>query len=294
MIGNSNERKRVEAKLLNLKEMTGDSVEIGYTFIPSEYFSRFEDALMEKTSITSLDVSEVRSDNVQNLEEWTKLIIRVVIAHRGIKRLIMDRCDLGDGGAVDIKQLLLAKTTLESLSIEGNGFTAIGASLLAEGLKKNGYLLELRVGTNFWGGFDPIANSLDVNQTLEQLHLTLVNLKDEGIIYLAQCLSKNTQLTTLNLGRNWATVRSMKPLRTLIVAHPRLVHLELLDMPLGDEAICVISSFLNEMDLHSLNLTCCHITDIGARALSKALVGNRSIKSLNLWDNPFGDIGKTF
>lgn len=117
----------------------------------------------------------------------------------------------GTGAGIKaLRELLLRNKTLHDLDLSANSLKTIGALEFAPALKLPNILLDLNLGQNEIGneGVIAIANSL-IEDGMEHGHCYLARLSldyslmtDEGAIYLARSLERNTKLMHLNLSHN--------------------------------------------------------------------------------------------
>jgi Ran GTPase-activating protein (RanGAP) involved in mRNA processing and transport len=127
----------------------------------------------------------------------------------------LDRKELTDQDMeMVVKELIIDKRCTE-LSLNSNNITQRGASILADGLRKNNTLISLKLNGNQMSdkGVFAIAKALETaNKTLETLDLGSNDITDQGAIYLAEMLKTNTALTNLDLSINRIGERGVRHL----------------------------------------------------------------------------------
>eukprot|EP00943_MAST-04B_sp_MAST-4B-sp1_P006981 g6981.t1 len=135
-----------------------------------------------------------------------------------------------------------------------------------------------------------IAPILKVNTVLRTLLLYNGDIRDKGVMAIAEALSQSriSVLQTLGLGQNGIGVRGAKALAACLEQkHVSLTALYLENNDkVGDEGLMAISSALEtNVRLEKLIMSKASITDRGVLQLSKALRENDTLNTLHLNDN---------
>ncbi|XP_062821192.1 leucine-rich repeat-containing protein 71 isoform X4 [Anolis carolinensis] len=138
-----------------------------------------------------------------------------------------------------------------------------------------------------------LAKCLPALSHLQTLRLWKVGLTDLTFSMLLSIFPTCTTLKTLVLEGNPLPERSFYK---LISEETNLVHLSLRNNDIDDEAAYLIGQALSSLKssnktLASINLSCNHITDVGATHIANGLRLNRSLLSLSLAHNRIGDEG---
>ena len=159
-----------------------------------------------------------------------------------------------------------------------------------QGLRRNTTLRELSVPfTPSLVHMSTLSASLTVNNTLQVLELRHY-LDDHAMELLSAALRVNKSVHRLALG---CTDTGAQYLATMLTANTTLQTLELSFSLISDTGILHLSEALK----HNNSLTDLelryneHITNTGAVALSKMLLVNKSLKSLDLWGTSVGEEG---
>jgi Ran GTPase-activating protein (RanGAP) involved in mRNA processing and transport len=118
-----------------------------------------------------------------------------------IKRLILADAFLGDEGCILIANCLKTNQFLTYLDIRGNSIRCDGAIALGQMLKVNNKLEHLNLEWNCVGiwesGIRALADGLSMNSTLTTLDLRNNKIGPHGAQALALCLKHNTTLRKL-------------------------------------------------------------------------------------------------
>ncbi|KAH9250831.1 hypothetical protein BASA81_011341 [Batrachochytrium salamandrivorans] len=121
-------------------------------------------------------------------------------------RIVLADAFLGDDGCIIIAGALKTNTTVTHLDLRGNSIRADGAIALGQMIKVNSALKSLSLEWNCVGiweaGIHSIADSLALNQTLEELDLRNNKIGPQASQHLAFALKHNTRLRTLDLRWN--------------------------------------------------------------------------------------------
>ncbi|KAM9325140.1 NACHT, LRR and PYD domains-containing protein 12-like [Gastrophryne carolinensis] len=212
-----------------------------------------------------------------------------------LKELRIDFSELTSGCCEDLRSLLMANRSLQTLSFRDNNFEDAGAKLICEGLRHPGCpLKELRLNEcNISGSScDDFRSVLLANHTLSILDLTYNHLEDAGVKVLCQALRDPAcTLQELILLHCELGPASCEDLAAVITANRSLTKLDLTWNTIEDsgakvlcEALKSPSCSLQELRLYGCELTSCE-------ELAAAISANRSLTKLDLSGNQFGDSG---
>jgi hypothetical protein len=194
-----------------------------------------------------------------------------------IGSLNLDRSGLGVISAELLGLMLLAVTSVHTLSLQSNRLGPDGGAALAEGLKGNSMLHSLNLRDNRLGpqGGAALAESIKGNTTLQSLdlgdnQLCGVNYSGvgtyttEGITKLCEAL-KGSAVTKLDLAFNQLCGLDGRGCGTYTA-----------------EGITKLCEGLKESAVTSLNLNRNHLGPEGGAALAEGLKGNSTLRSLDL------------
>ncbi|KAL0205995.1 hypothetical protein P9112_001302 [Eukaryota sp. TZLM1-RC] len=197
-------------------------------------------------------------------------------------------------GAIALAHALESNSTLTRLDLWDNNITNKGASALARALESNCTLttLYLQEDNITDEGASALARALESNSTLTTLDLECNNITDEGAIALARALESNCTLTKLNLGGINITDEGASALARALESNCTLTTLNLRYSNITAEgAIALARALESNCTLTKLNLEGINITDEGASALARALESNSTLTTLNLRRNNITDEG---
>lgn len=135
--------------------------------------------------------------------------------------------------------------------------------------------------------FTYIARSMRLTTCLRVIHLENSNIQGRLLLMLAAALKDNEQIREVYLGDNKIQPSDAHSLATIIKENKCLELLDLRNNSLGDSGISHICRGLCEQEsqlqgLRALVISNNSITQFGISFLSKALIHNRSISTLNL------------
>lgn len=138
--------------------------------------------------------------------------------------------------------------------------------------------------------FTYLARSIKLTTTLRILHLEHSNINGRFLIMLAAAMKDNEQIKELYLGDNKIQPSDGNPIATMIKENSCLEILDLRNNYLQDKGLSHICSGLSEQHethsgLKALVVMNNNITAIGVSYLSKALIHNRSLTTINIAHN---------
>jgi Ran GTPase-activating protein (RanGAP) involved in mRNA processing and transport len=225
--------------------------------------------------------------------------------------------ELGVYGAILLAQALETNSSIEILTISDNNVGNLGAEALASVFKTNTTLKKLSLSRIRVGylGIKELASALETNKTIKivefdkiTIHyasalelgkvlqfnssitvfvLSSCNLNNLSLCKLAEALKGNTSLKSLNLYNNKFRSTGVKALCEALENNTTLEELNLKENYLGDSGGRVIADGLNKTSIKTLDIGYCCIGNAGARALTEALKGNKSLTSLMIDNNKY-------
>ncbi|UJR07920.1 hypothetical protein I4U23_012203 [Adineta vaga] len=205
-----------------------------------------------------------------------------------VNRLLLGNNIVGRPGAEAISAYirLNSDSNIDTWYIAGNNFDADCISLICESLATDTKVKALWLKRNpiLSSGVIHIAQMLTTNHYLQTLDLLNTGLLDDGCEILFNALKSNQSLKHLYIDTNGLTVKSGRIIRLHFEQHDN--HLESLYMScnaLGDAGTCEIAMGLkHDQRLTRLGLASNCIGVEGARALVDALINHPSLQQLNL------------
>ncbi|CAF1513355.1 unnamed protein product [Adineta ricciae] len=205
-----------------------------------------------------------------------------------VNRLLLGNNIVGRPGAEAISAYIRYNTdsNIDTWYIAGNNFDGDCMSLICDALATDTKVKALWLKRNpiLSSGVVHIAQMLTTNHYLQTLDLLNTGLLDEGCEILFNAFKSNRTLKHLYIDTNGLTVKSGRVIRLHFEQHDN--HLESLYMScnaLGDAGACEIALGLkHDQRLKRLGLASNCIGDDGARALVDALISHPSLQQLNL------------
>ena len=199
-------------------------------------------------------------------------LIALLESSSSLKELNLNGNDLCVHGSLLLANALSSQKQqpiLETLSLQGNPLGDEGGYAISDAIRKNVNLRELNL--NDTGiGISSLINVADAltneNRTIEVIEIgnpKLTTLEGEHILYIARMLACNPKIKNLNLKKH----------------------------PLRDSSFTVLleCGLLRNSTLERLCLSCCQLTSTSASNIEKLLVENKSIRDLDLSNNPLTD-----
>ncbi|XP_072897858.1 leucine-rich repeat-containing protein 34 isoform X7 [Hemitrygon akajei] len=211
---------------------------------------------------------------VQRLTDSDAAVL-VCLLHRNsfITGLDLRFNHLSNCGAESIAKLLLKTNMLSDLNLMCNDIGSNGAEWIAKALQE-----EMTVH---------MANMLQVNQSLQELHLAKMGIKDFGVQQLCEQLVKNKTLRFLDLRCNQISCDGARFLAELLRQNTPLKILDLAANRIGDDGLVYISEALRYLNdqLIALSVTSNSITGIGLVTFANVLKSNTTLKNIYIWGN---------
>ena len=220
----------------------------------------------------------------------------VVLLTRSLGAMPVQKLDLsfneaGDAGAIYVRALLGADSTLTYLDLEANRIGERGIAGIAESLATNTSLAHLNVSNNFVGpgGAAKIAEALRTNEVLDQLLLSSTSIGPEGAASLADALMDNKRLSVLSIGYCEIGDAGAKALAAAMVAFTGLRRLILPGNAIGPAGMVALFSAQGKSPVRTFEVNGNHLGDEGVDALASWF--RRGNISLNLCDCGIGPRG---
>ena len=159
-------------------------------------------------------------------------------------------------------------------------------------LQTNHTLLKLNITNcgidSFWARH--IADGLNCNRILSELHMSRNPIRDDGTIALAQILKINKSLTVLDISECFISEVGVGHLADALCANSSLETLNLSYNAVKDKGAIALAQMLTKNHtLRNLELVVCSITEVGVNSLASALCSNSSLDTIDLNYNLKGD-----
>mmetsp|Transcript_43834 Transcript_43834/g.78676 ORF Transcript_43834/g.78676 Transcript_43834/m.78676 type:complete len:609 (-) Transcript_43834:41-1867(-) len=226
-------------------------------------------------------------------ENRARELIQVLTVHSDLRKLFLLNVPIGRDGCATLATFLQnPKSKLAVLKLHYNNIEDEGAAVLATGLSGNSTLNDLEISKNediAEAGWRAIFSTLQSpNCALEKLNLSRNKFEDEVIGSLADALTNNSSLRSVNLSDDHAI--SMNGWGAIFSAlQSPVCAVEKLDLhynSINDEvAISLANDLTSNTALKSLNLMGTGINDETVIFLANALANNTRLMELDLRSN---------
>ncbi|XP_043558464.1 myoneurin-like isoform X3 [Chiloscyllium plagiosum] len=227
-------------------------------------------------------------------------------AHDGIN---LQYNNLTNCAAEMIGKLLLESTTITDLNLMCNDIGSHGAKWLSKALQETQSLIALATVLHHNKTLRAIdvgrpiihtiqeeatvhmAHMLQVNQTLQELHLVKMGMRNFGIQQICDKLVHNHSLRLLDLHCNQISSDGAKSLAELLKHNTPLKILDLAANRIEDDGLVCISDALRYRNnqLLALSVARNNISGIGLMALANALKSNNTLTNIYVWGNNFDE-----
>ncbi|KAF6265188.1 hypothetical protein COO60DRAFT_1692446 [Scenedesmus sp. NREL 46B-D3] len=199
---------------------------------------------------------------------------------------------LGDEGTAYVVEALAFNTVCLAADFSNNGMGKLGIAQLSEVLPTCA-LQHLKLHTNNLGdeGAALLAQKLSGNGLLLSLDLGTNGIGDVGAAALAEGLKLNTTLQKLDLSGNAVDVAGAKALAEALAANTTLTSLTLSDNYISVEgAKALAEALMQNKSLTELSIKGNELGDEGIEALATALLAGKLVE-FNMYMNEVGDAG---
>ena len=226
--------------------------------------------------------------------------LAMVLEHCSITTLELGHNQIGDAGISGLAAY--CKTTyasitktrfqlLESLELNNNLITSVGAENLAEGLVKGNKLETLDLDHNSIGdGAADLAKGLQHCKNLDTLRLSYNEIGDAGAKGLAKFLRHCAILETISLDHNDISDDGAAALAKCFQLCGNITELNLAHNNCSDLA-GFSTAIMGWANLEVLDLTANNISNKGAKFLAQGTKECENLEKLILYDNTIGDEG---
>ncbi|CAI9297237.1 unnamed protein product [Lactuca saligna] len=230
-------------------------------------------------------------------EEAAKAVCELIPSTKKLKTLHFHNNMTGDEGAIAISELLKKSPILEDFRCSSTRVGSEGGVALSDAISKCTLLKKLDLRDNMFGVEAGLALSkaISVFSNLTEIHLSYLNLEDEGASVLVNALNNSgSPLEVVEMAGNDITVKSASSLAAFLISkRESLTKINLSENELKDEGSMVISKALEDEfpRLTEVDLSSNQIRRAGARVLAQAVVGKPGFKLLNINGNFLSDEG---
>ena len=172
-------------------------------------------------------------------------------------------------------------------------FGSEAAEIIAEAMKYNTSVTDLRLGNNICdGGVEQLSYMLGYNRTLKVLDLSgNSSITARGVTFLADALKTNTTLTTLILSKTNVKQKACVALSSMLAVNKTLTTLDVSCNNIGDRGVKALFKFIRKSSLTTLSIANNIITSAGANVLAEALRDDTTLTSIDISNNNFDTKG---
>ena len=257
-------------------------------------------ALFQATTLKKLDLMFVKVEGIQYLQNNISLVDLVIdcceISDAQIQCLatiLQDNTTLegqgiwqsrdreenaiGDKGAVVPLTVLYHNTSLKTLRLSASSIGPHGVACLAAGLTHNATVESLILYSNDFGTPHPSTNAANTSLKSPQDESNCIN---EGVACLAEMLSLNKSLRTLDLSTCELSPSNIQQLCNALCQNQTLTHLNLSGNAIGSDHSSVLGYEASKSDALCQELS--HCISEGIAGLVSMLSQNTSLKHLDL------------
>ncbi|XP_048397667.1 leucine-rich repeat-containing protein 34 isoform X2 [Stegostoma tigrinum] len=247
--------------------------------------------------------------NHKPTDDDVSVLVHVLHRHTYITGIDLPYSNLTNCAAEMFGKLLLNSTTLTDLNLMCNEIGSHGAKWLAKGLQEIQSLIALATVLHHNKSLRAIdvrgpiihtiqeeetvhmAHMLQVNHTLQELHLVKMGMTNFGIQQLCDKLVHNKSLRLLDLHCNQISSDGAKSLAELLKHNTPLKILDLAANRIEDDGLVCISDALRYLNdqLVALSVARNNISGIGLMALANALKSNNTLTNVYVWGNSFDE-----
>lgn len=258
-------------------------------------FSRFR-----KHRGNQAKVKVFEMDNSSLGSHAAAMLTKVLLNHCNFKIISLSGNNFGDKGAPALVDLITQTRTIISVDLSSNSFTDDGFKTIFDAMCVNSSIIDLRIGTtsvitrNTIGplGISSLAELISKNKILSSIDLSLTEMASENIEPLSIALAQNQTLESLNLSNN--NIRSQGAIKIINSCKTNsLSELILSSNHLTDEIAPYFADFIQSnskltiLDLSGNNLTHRFTSSISTSFANRTCY----LQELNLSRNPLGSRG---
>ena len=195
-------------------------------------------------------------------------------------------------GIKNIECFLNNNIFIETFNISGNSIKDEGFKLICQGLNDNNSLLNLNVSNNdiHFKGIYQGLNSISVCK-LYSLNISNNPLLDEGLKCLSTKLKNLQNLHKLNVSNCNFQFPGFEHLIHTLQFNKRIEYLNVSGNDLKKSDFEKLKPCFASFGIRNLNMSKCFLGNESAFILGECIIGNESIKKLNISENKISDVG---
>ena len=223
-----------------------------------------------------------------NLGPSVIVILKALKENSKLQILNLDYNNMTGEVAEDLTSVIKSNSHLKRLGL-GNNNLGPFAFVVLQALKENSKLQILNLDCNNMTGevAEDLANVIKSNSHLKQLRLDNNNLGPSAIVIL-QALKESSKLKILDLDNNKMTAEVAEDLANVIKNNLDLEELYLSNNSLGPSAIMILQALKENFNLQIMNLDYNNMTGELAEDLANVIKSNSYLEQLGLGNNNLG------
>jgi Ran GTPase-activating protein (RanGAP) involved in mRNA processing and transport len=199
-------------------------------------------------------------------------------------------------GVKNIEFFLHNNIFIETFNISGNSIKNDGFCSICKGLNNNNTLLNLNISNNDIHS-KGISQGLNLISICKLFYLNISNnpLLDEGLKHLSDSLTFFQNLHTLNVANCSFHFSGFEHLMKTLQFNKRIEYLNVSGNNLKKSNFEILKPCFSSFGIRNLNMSKCLLGNENACILGECIIGNESLKKINISENKISDLGfKTF
>ncbi|KER33052.1 hypothetical protein T265_12680, partial [Opisthorchis viverrini] len=240
-----------------------------------------DDRLLQELNLVGNDITEIGAACIATALRTNNVLLV----------LKMTGNPIGSTGGLRLAQALQVNRTLEFIDLGECDQTITSCIAFATMLHQNKTIKSLNLNRQLLWTLQEeptvhIAEMLCINNTLRELHLSKVDMRDFGAKRLADALERNHMLELLDISANRVARDGAIALSRVVMANCSLVILDLAFNRIqcaGAKALA--TALITNTRLKVLAVQFCELRGPGLCALAESLVTNSTLTNIYIWGN---------
>ncbi|KAM9439400.1 leucine-rich repeat-containing protein 34-like [Clarias gariepinus] len=263
------------------------ALDLSYNRISDEGAFHLADLIQENVALQKLDLmcNNIEADGAER-------IAKSLHHNTTLKRLRMTGNKIRNKGGMHLACMLQSNSTLEELDMSDCDLDTQSLITFAIALTNNRSLLSINISRPLLFSLQEettvhMARMLEVNHSLEELHMAKHGMTDWGLQRLCEALMSNHSLRYLDLRCNRITRDGARHLAQLLRKNDTLQILDLSFNRIEDDGAVYLSDaiMLEHTKLRALSIQSNNVSTDGLVSLSKAIAANPHLTHVYIWGN---------
>ena len=223
-----------------------------------------------------------------DLKTSVTMILHALKENSKLKKLLLNNNNMTGNAAEDLAYVIKNNSNLEQLGLGNNKFGS-SADVILQALTQNSKLKLLNLTNNNITGqtVKQLANVIKNNRNLNQLRLAS-NMLGPSAIVILKALKENCKLKILHLQNNNMTGRVAEDLANVIKNNSCLEEIFLSNNYLDSSALKILQALKENSKLKSLDLSSNNMTEQVAEHLGNVIKNNPNLEHLSLGNSKLG------